>query len=193
AIENTFLTNLNEKEREELARKSVQPELAPWQASLSEFVLSPHSPLVAKSLQDSQLKESFGVTIAMIQRGNRRLLAPGRSDLLLPFDRIFLIGSDEQLSQAQVLIEASPSETEAPLPSSFGLEQMKLGPGSPYIGRSIRDSGLRDHAMGLIVGLEREGQRLLSPDSALTLLEGDHLWIVGDKSLIAEIKKTPRS
>lgn len=192
AIENTFLTNLNEKEREELARKAVQPELAPWQASLSEFTLSPHSPLVAKSLQDSQLKENFGVTIAMIQRGNRRLLAPGRTDLLLPFDRIFLIGSDEQLSQAQALIEATAAETEAPLPSTFGLEQMKLGPGSPYIGRSIRESGLRDHAMGLIVGLEREGQRLLSPDSALTLLEGDHLWIVGDKSLIAEIKKTHR-
>lgn len=193
AIENTFLTNLNEKEREELAKKSLNPELAPWQASLSEYTLSPHSPLVAKSLQESQLKEKFGVTIAMIQRGNRRLLAPGRSDLLLPHDRIFLIGSEDQLSGAQHLIEQNNFLEDAPLPSTFGLDHLTLNSGSPYIGRTIRDSGLRDHAMGLIVGLEREGRRLLSPDSALTLLEGDHLWIVGDRTLIADIKKSAAS
>lgn len=148
AIENTFLTNLNEKEREELKRKSLSPELAPWQASLSEYTLTPSSPLVAKTLQESQLKELFGVTIGMIQRGQRRILAPGRSDLLLPYDRIFLIGSEEQLSGAQRLIEQNNESEDAPLPSTFGLEHLTLLAGSPYIGRSIRDSGLRDHAMG---------------------------------------------
>lgn len=191
AIENTFLTNLNEKEREELAKKARQPELAPWQASLTEFTLSPHSPLVAKTLQDSQLKENFGVTVAMIQRGQRKLLAPGRSDLLLPHDRIFIIGSEEQLSGAREIIEQNTYQEEAPLPTSFGLDHLTLVANSPYIGRTIRDCGIREHAMGLIVGLEREGRRLLSPDSALTLLEGDHLWIVGDRNLIADIKKEP--
>ena len=51
-----------------------------------------------------------------------------------------------------------------------------------------RDSGLRESIHGLIVGLEREGRRLLSPDSSLTLREGDLLWMVGDRLLMKELK-----
>ncbi|MGE0631795.1 MAG: cation:proton antiporter regulatory subunit [Pseudobdellovibrionaceae bacterium] len=55
---------------------------------------------------------------------------------------------------------------------------------SKYLGRSIRDSGIREEVKGLIVGIERNAQRILNPDSALTLQEGDLLWIVGDQKLI---------
>ncbi|MEK6555386.1 MAG: cation:proton antiporter, partial [Bdellovibrionota bacterium] len=65
-VEERFLDNLTEKERDELQKRPMTPELAPWSANLAEFVVSPHSPFIAKKLIDTALKEKFGITITMM-------------------------------------------------------------------------------------------------------------------------------
>jgi CPA2 family monovalent cation:H+ antiporter-2 len=186
AFEKRFISNLNDREEGEEAAK---PALAPWDATLAEFTLSPSSDLVAKSLLDSQLKERFGVTVALIERGHRRILAPGRTDLLLPFDKIFLIGTDEQLEAARKALEVDVSKLDHPHEESFGLESLVLSSGSPFVGKSIRTCGLREAISGLIVGIERQGRRILSPDSAMILEAGDLIWAVGDRRRIRGLVK----
>ncbi|HET9488101.1 MAG TPA: TrkA C-terminal domain-containing protein, partial [Chryseosolibacter sp.] len=44
--------------------------------------------------------------------------------------------------------------------------------------KTIRKSGLREQARALVVGLERNGERLLNPDSSLILEENDIVWVV---------------
>ncbi len=189
-IEERFISNLTDKERHELEKKSKVPTLAPWNALLAEFTVSPNAPVIAQTLQESQIKERFGVTVAMLERGGRRVLAPTRTDLLLPYDRVFLIGSDEQLAAAKAVIEMNPATVLPPLSDAYGLTSFPLGsrgsPGSkdPFIGKSIRDCGLREAVNGIIVGLERNGERFLNPDSSIILASGDLLWIVGDRELI---------
>lgn len=180
-IESRFIKNLNAKEREELEKKKAIPALAPWDAVLSEFVVSPMSKICGKTLLQSQLKERFGVTIALIERGERRFVAPGRDVLLMSFDRLHLIGTEEQLQLAKELIEGKDHSnilTEAE--ANYGLESFLLSRTSPYIQKSIRECGLRENIDGLIVGLERNGKRFLSPDSQMILESDDLLWVVGD-------------
>ena len=187
SIEERFMYNLNEKEREELALIKNKPILAPWDAVMTEFVVSPNSVIVGKTLQESQLKEKFGVTVALIERGNKKIMAPGRGTLLMPYDQLFLIGTDTELSQAKTIIEAANHHIEETEHANYGLESFTLSKTSPYIEKSIRDCGLRENIAGLIVGLEREGNRFLNPDSGMILKAGDLLWIVAD------IKKVKRS
>ncbi|MBK7962641.1 MAG: TrkA C-terminal domain-containing protein [Bdellovibrionales bacterium] len=52
--------------------------------------------------------------------------------------------------------------------------------GSVYLGKKIRDSGIRESGRGLVIGIERRGQRILNPDSSLLLEKGDLGWLVGD-------------
>lgn len=186
-IETRFVSNLNDKEKEEISKTRSVPELTPWNATLAEFILSPSSDLVAQSLLECQLKEKYGLTVALIKRGNKTLLTPGRDELLLPFDRLYLIGTDEQLALARPTIEKSDQDDPA-LPEEFGLESLVLSKNSQFIEKSIRDCGLRDAVNGLIVGLERNAKRTLSPDSSLILKDGDLVWIVGDRSKISAIK-----
>jgi CPA2 family monovalent cation:H+ antiporter-2 len=49
---------------------------------------------------------------------------------------------------------------------------------------TIRSSGIRDEAQALVVGLERNGERMLNPESTIHLQEGDIVWIVGVKERI---------
>lgn len=166
------------------------PPLAPWDASLSEFTISPLSEVAGKTLMSSTLKERFGVMVALIERGTKQILAPGRDTLLLPGDKIYLIGTDKQISQVAPILEK-----EMPFDDfdkkNYGLESVVLQSESPYLGQSIRDCGLREKIHGLIVGIERGGARLLNPDSTLILKPDDLLWVVGDLSLIKELAKGP--
>lgn len=186
-IESRFLKNLTEKAQIELEEKNKVPELAPWSAALAEFIISPHSTLVTKTLIDSKLKEDFGVTIAMIERGGLRILAPQRNDLLLPYDKIFLIGTDEQLTAVKEVIEVPMSEL-PPVSQSLGLISMSLDSASQFINKSIRDCGLRESVNGLIVGLERNGERILSPDSSIVLQANDLIWVVGNMTKIKVLR-----
>lgn len=179
-IEKRFLSNLTDKERSELEKKSTTPDLAPWNASLAEFTLSPQSPLIAKTLQESRVKEDYGVTIAMVERGGDQILAPTRDELLLPYDKLFLIGTEEQLASVKKVIEVVVKKEPTPLSESFGLISVTLTATNRYIHKTIRNCGLREDAEGLIVGIERKGERILSPDSAMVLMPGDLVWIVGN-------------
>lgn len=187
SIEERFMYNLNEKEREELALQKDKPVLAPWDAVMTEFIVSPNSSIAGKTLQESELKEKFGVTIALIERGNKKIMAPGRDTLLMSFDKLFLIGTDTELAQAKTIIEATEYHLETPEHDNYGLESFTLSKQSPYIEKSIRDCGLRENIEGLIVGLERGGNRFLNPDSGMILKAGDLLWVVAD------IKKVNRN
>jgi CPA2 family monovalent cation:H+ antiporter-2 len=188
-IENRFFENLTDKERAEQEQNPVRPALAPWDASLAEMVVSPDSEVVGKTLLDAKIKERFGVMVSLIERGSQRILAPSRDQLLMPYDRIFVIGNDEELNEARRVLEEAPTvDSDDSLDPSYGLSCMMIKPGSRYIGRALRDSGLREDADGIVVGIEREGVRILNPDSGLTIQEGDMVWLVGDMKRVDHLR-----
>lgn len=186
SIEDRFMENLNAKEREEMEKQKAKPVLAPWDAAMSEFKVSPHSTIVGKTLEQSHLKENCGVTVALIERGAKKIMAPGRSTLIMPYDLFYLIGTDTQLSNAKLIIEAKDVNVDIIDHSNYGLECVLLDKNSPYVNKSIRDCGIRETVEGLIVGVEREGARTLNPDSGMVLKAGDLVWVVADTKKIAQ-------
>lgn len=185
-FEGRFISNLKDRELQESQQLRQTPALAPWDATLAEFTLSPNSELVAKNLVEARLKDRFGVTVALIERGEKKIIAPGHHDLLLPFDRLFLIGSDEQLEAAGKEIETRGLRGED-IEDLVGLASVSLSKASPLVGKSIRNCGIRELALGLIVGIERDGTRILNPDPSTVLKEGDLAWVVGDRELISQL------
>lgn len=189
-FENRFLSNLHEDVKKKHARKSISA-LAPWDAHITEFMVPAEGGYVGKGFHQLSIREKYGVTIALIERGRRRITAPGRNDCLMPFDRIHVIGTDEQLVQFKLFIEEQgevpASQLAAEEFSDYTLEQYLLEESSPYLNKTIRDSGLRETTDGLVVGIEREGRRILNPDSMEILKKGDVLWIVGDKGKILDL------
>ena len=69
------------------------------------------------------------------------------------------------------------------------LEQMILTDDSTLVGQTIRESGIREKTHGIVVGIERNGQRHINPESTQELKEGDVLWIVGDRLRILSMRK----
>ncbi|MDR1290322.1 MAG: cation:proton antiporter [Planctomycetaceae bacterium] len=188
-IETQFITHLTEKEKEEIASKAKLSNLAPWNVTLTEFELSQNSSLVAKSLKEARLRNRFGVIVAMIERGNVRFIPPKGEDLLLPFDKIFMLGTDAQLAAARDEIEKDQTnDVEVTGVDEIGLMPILLEAEHPFVGLMVLECGIRELAGGLIVGIERGATRQLNPMPEMVLQANDLLWIVGNKDSIKQLQ-----
>jgi CPA2 family monovalent cation:H+ antiporter-2 len=180
-MEHRFLTNLNERQ----ALNSIRPDLAPWDAHLATFEIQPDFRWSGRQLQELKLREKYGINIALIERGRSSIISPDRYEKLYPGDKLSIIGTDDQLSAVKGIFETSRDKTESDIPiEEIVLQNFTITPGSKLFNRNIRESGIREEAKALVVGLERNGRRTLNPESTLTLQEGDIIWVVGIKKKI---------
>ena len=72
-----------------------------------------------------------------------------------------------------------------PLPEDFSagemvLRRLPVGPSSPFLGKALKDSGIRNRYHCLVAGIEKTDGTLHVPDAHLPLEEGDTLWLVGE-------------
>lgn len=161
--------------------------LTPWDAHLSKIKINPLCRFIGEPLEQLKLREKFGINIAFIERGNRLIYAPTRKEKLYPFDEIGVIGTDIQLQKFTELVEANPEET-LPLSDAdvayISLEKIVVDEHNSLKGFTIRSSAIREKTNGLVVGIERAGDRMLNPPSDTTFEWGDVIWLVGDKRKI---------
>lgn len=190
AVEKHFLANLNGKELAQMEKMERMPELAPWNATLANFVLSSDSAVAGLTLEESHFRSNTGATIAMIDRGMRRIFAPSSKERLLPNDHLFLIGTEDQLSIAQTIIEARDVEATPSHDHLFSLDSIAISEASVYANKTIREIGTGEGFGGLIVGIERQAQRILNPESFVQILSGDLIWVFGHRERIKQLKKT---
>jgi CPA2 family monovalent cation:H+ antiporter-2 len=172
--------------REKLQPHSKVTALIPWDAHLALFDIDIDSILIGKTLLELGIREKFGINIAMIERGNRTIMLPDKNERLFPFDRISVIGTDDQILKFKEEVELA-NETQAKQSdevADISLSQIVVSNGFAYIGMSLRESGFREKLNALIVGIERNGERILNPDSTEIIQMDDILWIVGDRKKI---------
>lgn len=189
-VEKRFIKNFNAREEETVSSKPITSDMIPWDGHIAEFKITDSSPVIGNTLQELAFRERFGINIAMIERGNRDILIPERDERLYPGDEIAVIGTDEQLQTFREFIE-SPEVNDPELVEEqpIVLHKVQLSAHSHLVNKSIHESGLREKAKALIVGIEREGERILNPESTFSFEKGDILWIVGNQTLINEFIK----
>ncbi len=183
-FETQFLSHLNEKDKERISSEKDFPILAPWDAHLATLDVHPNSLVVGKRLSEIGIRESYGVTVAMIERGSQKILAPRRDDILMAYDRVAVIGNDDQVSTFKDIISKNSDAHATTTLTNYGLKSVFMTGGNRFIGKSIRESGIRETTDGLVVGLERDGERILNPDAAISIADGDLLWIMGNTEKI---------
>ena len=194
-LERLFVQNLRSREIEAQVKGRRRPlfegHLLDRNIHIGSFDVPEDSTWAGKPLQKLQLRNRFGVHVSSLLRGSHRLNIPGGNTILFPGDKIQVIGNDEQLASLSVAIghEVHPEETDIEK-REMVLRQLTLSAKSPFIGKSLRESGIRDQYNCMVVGVD-EGQRhltLISPDRALQV--GDMLWIVGERENLKRVKET---
>jgi len=188
-IEKRFITNLNEKEQ--LDKKVSGSHLTPWDAHITSFSVSPDFRGVGLTLMELKLREEYGVNVAMIKRGAFTIQAPDRQERIYPEDTLYVIGTDDQVVAFKKYLDfCSPTRSRNILPEDeLTLQRIEVKPDSVLAGKTIKEAAIRERTKGLVVGIERNGERILNPESAAMIEGGDLLWIVGNTRRIMVLEK----
>lgn len=188
-IEDRFLQNLNARQLEGSGKSKRI--LLPWDAHFAFLEVSPDSNLIGKTLQELKIRENFGINVVLIERGSKTIYLPKPTEVLYPCDRIEVIGTDDQLDMFRGHVEISTTgDVYMAHEDTVVLERIEVRNEYNIRGKSIRNSGIREKTHGMIVGLERNGERILNPDSSMVIENHDVLWIAGDRDLIKEFVNT---
>ncbi|MCY1445030.1 TrkA-C domain protein [compost metagenome] len=121
----------------------------------------------------------MGINIAYIKRGEVTIPIPTKTERLFPGDEICVIGTDAQIAEFTKFL--TQNETEPPTKveeTDIVLRQLEVSQ-DEFIQKSIGQ--FRAKTDGMVVGIERNGNRILNPESSLILEKNDILWVVGDK------------
>ncbi len=192
-IERRFLQNLRLRDVHAEYMGNKKPEYAGSLLSrdlhLADFEIPGESVWAGKTLSELNLGKKYGVHVVSILRGKQRINIPGASVRLFPLDKIQAIGTDNQLNIfSEHMMKADEIAKERDIEKSImTLKQFMIDSKSGFLGKSIRESGIRDSYKCLIVGLERDGNSLRTPDVNIPFQEGDVVWVVGEKEDVYQL------
>lgn len=160
---------------------------------LMDFVVGQESSIVGRSLKEINFRQKYGINIVSIIRGERQINIPRGEERLYPFDKIIIVGTDEELDLFQEIIQKQDKEYRDQLAQSFNnnikIEQFNIEPDSPLIGRSIQHSDIRDKNACLILGIERDGKSMMNPPSQTVFKENDNVWVAGEYRQIVQLSE----
>jgi len=195
-IEKRFLTNLNARETAAanddsigatVLRRSagIQSDMEPWDVHIAEMEVDQNAEYIGKTLVELAWREKFGINIVYIKRGDKLIHAPGRDNRLMPFDQVGIIATDAQMQLFKPVFDATESipAKDADV-NDISLEKIMVDEHTQLTGLDIRSTALRERTSGLVIGIERNNERILNPNSSLKLEWGDIVWIVGNKKKI---------
>lgn len=191
-IERRFFQNLRSRDvrAEYLGEKkpAYAGRLLSRDLHLAEMEIPGESPWAGKTLMDLNLGKKYGIHVASILRGKRRINIPGGAVRLFPMDKIQVIGTDEQLNVfSEAMSRGAAIDTDVYEKSEMSLKQFLIDADSVFLGKTIRESGIRDKYRCLIAGVERGEDALMTPDVNASFQEGDVVWIVGEKEDVYQL------
>ena len=107
---------------------------------------------------------------------------PDGDYVIYPCDRLQVIGSDEQLAKFAHALETDIIQEDLMLENrEMKLRQVIVSKNSPFVGKTLEESGIRSIYGCMVVGLEEGKENLSRLDPNRRFEEGDILWIVGEQ------------
>ena len=185
-LERLFINNLRSRDIEAQVHGKKRPlyegKLLDRDIHIADFTVPSNSMWMGSTLKELNLGKRYGVHISSILRGGFRMNIPNGDYLIFPGDHLQVIGSDEQLSRFRHDLETDLISEDLELENrEMKLHQLIIGPNSPFVGKTMQESGIRSIYNCMVVGLE-EGKENLSPVAPTRRFqEGDIIWVVGEE------------
>jgi CPA2 family monovalent cation:H+ antiporter-2 len=180
-IEEGFTKNFNLRQ----AQASFHiPEGMENEFAMERLRLTPSSPLAGKTLAENQVRERYGANIVTIERGDTVIDLPGKDEILMPFDMLTVIGTEEQVSairgdidkEADMLVHDHSDH-------EMHMYRYHVEAGGPLCGMQIGTSILATKHHVMVIAIERDGQKIVNPPKGTVFMHDDLLWFVSPEKL----------
>ena len=184
-LERLFIQNLRSRDIEAQVHGKKRPlyegRLLDRDIHIAEFEVPSDSLWMGQTLKQLNFGQKYGVHVSSILRGGHRVNIPDGDYIIFPHDVLQAIGSDAQFTAFSDALEKERiSEDNEMEKREMRLRQLVIGSGSPFIGKTLIESGIRDIYSCMVVGLEEGKESLSTYRPNRRFEEGDIIWVVGE-------------
>lgn len=188
-IEDQFVTNFYQRQ----AQNSFKiPESLEKNFVMERMTVTAYSPLAGKSLKDSKFRQEYGVNIISIERAGKIYDLPDKEMLIMPTDRLTVLGNEEQLANVRAVIEVEPDMlVHDHSDNEINTYRLEVGNNSRLIGTSILQSNLMSDYQSMVIAIERGKDYMVNPPADTIFHHKDIVWMVSPLDLkINDLHKT---
>ena len=191
-LERLFVNNLRGRDIEAQVHGKKRPlyegRLLDRDIHIADFEVPFNSMWMGSSLKELNLGKKYGIHISSILRGGLRMNIPDGDYVLFPCDRLQVIGSDEQLANFSHALETDIIQEDLKLENrEMKLRQVIISETSPFVGKTLEESGIRSIYGCMVVGLEEGKENLSSVNPKRRFQEGDIVWLVGEQESLSSL------
>lgn len=159
-------------------------------AHIFSIELPPASPLVGRSLVESRLGSALYLTVVGLHRAGELILAPRAQETLQAGDLVIVHGQTDQVSRfhgsRHLQVEPDGPQTRE-VAGRLEVASGRVGKGSPLIGRTLAESGLRrDHRVH-VLALGAPSGECLGEFRRHHFQEGDRLMLQGEHAALERL------
>ena len=196
-MERMFVQNLRSRDIEQqvlgLKKPLYEGHLLDRDIHISEIEIPENSTWSGLCLADLRLSNRFGIHVSSILRGHRRINIPGGDDIVFPGDKLQVIGSDSQLAAAHaaLAVDIEPDDPDIEK-REMRLSQIIIDKHSPFVGKTLPETGLRSEFNCMVVGREEGKENLSMVGTTYKMRLGDILWIVGEDEALRRLQDANR-
>ena len=193
-LERLFINNLRSRDIEAQVHGKKRPyyegKLLDRDIHIADFEVPADSQWMGQTLKQLSLGRKYGVHVSSIMRGGHRLNIPDGDYIIFPGDRLQAIGSDEQLAKLGHALKTELLGEDYDVESrEMKLRQLIIGADSPFVGKTLEESGIRSLYSCMVVGLEEGKENLSSVSPKRRFEEGDIIWVVGEQESLNALLK----
>lgn len=186
-IEKRFMENLNKRQKQ---ASFVIPEVLQHNFHLEKAVVSPLSQVVGKKLKDTVFRSKFKVSVVCIERGKQCYDLPDKEITFYPYDKVTLVGSDDNINMVKPIIEVEDSELiRERQDHNMSLHSVKISEKSPIYHVSLLNSMFKDKYDAMVIAIQRGDEFILSPSASTIFNNNDIVWFVSSKEAATMIKQ----
>lgn len=191
-LERMFIQNLRSRDIEAQVRGHKRPlyegHLLDRDIHISDVEVPEDTTWAGKTLRELRLRQRFGVHVSSILRGRLRINIPSGKTIIFPGDKIQAIGSDDQLTNLSNALQREVQQDDPDIEKrEMKLRQLIINSNSPLIGKTLKNSGIRDNFSCMVVGFEEGKENLSQPDPDHLFVKGDVIWVVGEEESIKKL------
>lgn len=196
-MERMFVQNLRSRDIEQqvlgLKKPLYEGHLLDRDIHISEIEIPENSTWAGLCLADLRLSNRFGIHVSSILRGHRRINIPGGGDIVFPGDKLQVIGSDSQLAAAHAAVAGDIEPDDPDIEKrEMRLSQIVIDNHSPFVGKTLPETGLRSEFNCMVVGREEGKENLSMVGPTYKFRLGDILWIVGEEDALKRVHEANR-
>lgn len=179
-------------------REAESPDL--WAYNLQSSLLSVRIPagslLTDRSLGESRMANTYGLSVLQIERAGETILLPGPETILAVDDELVVSGEPRDLEIVRGLqglaIDPNPQIDLSILESeSVSLTEVMLSPYTTLVDKTLRDLRFREKYGLSVLALWRSGRPYRTGLANMPIRQGDALLVYGPRDRLRQLGREP--